>query len=80
MRSTSGEENIDSKCMRVDTMTKKGEVSFSKSCKRLLGLGDEIGTKGDEKHKKCEAKSLLKHKYYWVHKEEDILFNVMKAD
>ena len=28
---------------------------------------------------KRKAKSRLKQKYYWVHKEEDILFNGMKA-
>ena len=28
---------------------------------------------------KRKDKSCLKHKYYWVHKEEDILFNGMKA-
>ena len=36
-------------------------------------------TKGDKKHAKCEAKALLRHKYYWIHKEEDTLFNGMKA-
>ena len=45
----------------------------------LIALGDEIGTKGDKKHAKREAKSRLKHKYYWIHKEEDTLFNGMKA-
>ena len=30
-------------------------------------------------HAKCEAKARLNHKYYWVHKEEDTLFNGMKA-
>ena len=79
MRSTSEKENIDSKSMRVEAMTEKGEVSFSEECKRLLDLRDEIGTKGDKKHAKCEAKARLKHKYYWVHKEEDTLFNGMKA-
>ena len=44
-----------------------------------MDLRDEIGTKGDKKHAKREAKARLKHKYYWVHKEEDILFNFMKA-
>ena len=64
--------------MRVDAMTKKGEVSFSKEYKRLLDLHDEIGTKGDKKNAKCEAKPCLNYKYYWVHKEEDICFNSMK--
>ena len=31
-----------------------------------------------EKHAKREAKAILKHKYYWVHKEEDICFDGMK--
>ena len=61
-------DNIDSKRMRVDAMTEKGEVIFSKECKRLLYIRDEIGTKGDKKHIKREAKAHLKHKYYWVHK------------
>ena len=60
-------------------MIEKGEVSFAEECKRLLDLRDEIGTKGDKKHEKREAKALLKHKYYWIHKEEDTLFNGMKA-
>ena len=79
MRSTPEKDKIDSKFMRVDAMTKKGEVSFSKECKRLLDLRDEIGTKGDKKHAKREAKARLNNKYYWVHKEEDILFNGMNA-
>ena len=65
--------------MRVDAMTKKGEVRFSKECKRLLDICSEIGTKGDKKHAKREAKARLKHKYYLAHKEEDILFNGIKA-
>ena len=79
MRSTPEKENIYSKRMRVDAMTKKGEVSFAKECKSLLDLRDEKGTKGNNKHAKLEAKARLNHKYYWVHKEEDILFNGMKA-
>ena len=65
--------------MRVEAMTEKGEVSFAKECKRLLDLCDEIGTKGDKKHAKREANTRLKHKYYWIQKEEDTLFNGMKA-
>ena len=65
--------------MRVDTMTEKGEVSFSEECKCLLHLCDEIGTKGDKKHAKHEAKACLKHKYYLLRKEEVIIFNVIKA-
>ena len=77
MRSTTEKYKIDSKHMRVEAMTEKGEVSFAKECKPLLDLRDEIGTKGDKKHAKREAKARLKHKYYWVHKGEDTLFNVM---
>ena len=65
--------------MRVEAMTEKGEVRFAEECKRLLDLRDEICTKGDKKHAKREAKARLKHKYYWIHKEEDTLFNGMKA-
>ena len=55
-------DKIDSKRMSADTMTEKLEVIFSKECKRLLDLHDEIGTKGDKKHAKREARSRLKHK------------------
>ena len=79
MRSTPENDKIGSKCMRVDAMTKKGELIFDEECKCLLDIRDEIGTKGDKKHAKHEAKARLKQKYYWVHKEEDILFNSMKA-
>ena len=68
IRSTPEVYKIDSKRMRVDAMTKKGEVSFAEECKRLLDLRDEIGTKGDKKHAKREAKARLNHKYYWLHK------------
>ena len=78
IRSTPEVDKIDSKRMLVDAMTKKVEVSFSKECKRLLDIRDEIGTKGDKKHAKREAKARLKHKYYWVHKEEDILSTVLR--
>ena len=79
MRSTPEKDKIDSKRMRVEAMTEKGEVSFPEECKHLLDLRDEIGTKGDKKHEKSEAKALLKHKYYCIHKEEDTLFNGMKS-
>ena len=59
-------------------MTENGEVRFSEECKCLLDLCDEIGTKGDKKHAKREAKARLKYKYCWIHKEEDTLFNGMK--
>ena len=79
MRSTPEKDKIDSKHMRGEGMTEKGEVRFSEECKRLLDLCDKIGTKGDKKHAKCEAKSRLKQKYYWVNKEEDTVLNGMKA-
>ena len=79
MLSTPEKDKIDSKRMRVEAMTEKGEVSFTEECKRLLDLRDEIGTKGYKKHEKREAKVHLKHKYYWIHKEEDTHFNGMKA-
>ena len=60
-------------------MKNKGEVSFAEEYKRLSGLCDEIDTKGDKKHAKREAKVRLKHKYYWVYKEEDTIFNGMKS-
>ena len=44
-----------------------------------MDLRDEIGTNGDKKQAKREAKARLKHKYYWIHKEEDTIFNSMKA-
>ena len=56
-------DKIYSKRIRVYAMTEKGEVTFSKVCKRLLDLRDEFGTKGDKKYAKCESKSRLKHKY-----------------
>ena len=64
MRSTPEKDNIDSNRMHVEAMTDKEEASFAKECKRLLDLRDKIGTKGDKKHKKSEAKARLKHKYY----------------
>ena len=67
MRRTPEKKKIDSKRMRVEAMTEKGEASFSEGCKRLLDLRDEIGTKGDKKHAKREAIARLKQKYYWVH-------------
>ena len=73
MRSNPEVDKIDSNCMNVYAMTKKGEVSFAEECKPLLDLCDEIGSKDDKKHAKHEAKALLKHKYYWLLKEEDIL-------
>ena len=79
MRSTPRVDNIDSKLMHVDAMTKKGEVSFSEECKRSLDLCNGVGTKGNNKHVKCEAKARLKHKYYCFNKEEETIFNDMKA-
>ena len=69
IRSTPEKYNIDSKRMRVEAMTEKGDVNFAEECKRLLDLRDEIGTKGDKKHAKREAKARLKHKYFCIHKE-----------
>ena len=68
MSSTPEPDNVDSKCMRVDTMNEKGEVIFFKECNRLLNLSDGIGTKGDKKLAKREYKARSKHKYCWVHK------------
>ena len=79
MHSTPEKDKIDSKCMRVEAMTQKVEGSFSGECKRLLDLRDEFGTKVNNNHAKREAKARLKHKYYCIHKEEDTLFNGMKA-
>ena len=55
--------------MNVYAMNDKEKVIFTKECKRLLDFCDEIGTKGDKKHAKREAKERLKHKYYRLHKE-----------
>ena len=44
MSSTPEKYKIESKRMRVEAMTEKGEVSFAKECKRLLDLRYEIGT------------------------------------
>ena len=62
MRSNCEKDKIYSKHMHVEAMTEKGEVSFAKECKRLLDLRDEIGTKGDKKHEKLEAKARLKQR------------------
>ena len=62
MRSTPEKHNINSKHMRVEAMIEKGEVSFAEECKCLMDLSDEIGTKGDKKHAKREAKARLNHK------------------
>ena len=79
MRSTPEVNNIDSKNIRVDVMTEKGEVISAKECKCLLDIHDKIGTKVDKKHAKHEAKARSKHKYYWVNKGKYILFNGTKA-
>ena len=57
IHSTPEQHKIDSKRMRVEAMSEKGEVSFAEDCKRLLDLRDKIGTKGDKKHAKSEAKA-----------------------
>ena len=69
MRSTPEKDKIDSKRMHVKAMTEKGEVRFSEECKCLLDHCDELGTKGDKKHAKREAKARLNQKCYWIHKE-----------
>ena len=77
--SSTPEKKNHSNRMCTDSMTEKGELIFAEEFKSLLDLRDEIGTTGDKKHAKREAKARLNHKYYWVHKEEDIIFNGMKA-
>ena len=62
-------ENIGSERMRADAMTNKEEVRFAETFKHLLDIRYKIGTNGNNKHVKREAKARLKHKYYWVHKE-----------
>ena len=62
MHSTPEKDKIESKRMHVEAMAEKGEVSFSEECKRLLDLRDEIGTKGNKKRAKREAKERLKHR------------------
>ena len=57
MCSTPEKYKIDSKRMRADAMTEKGELSFAEECKHLLDICDEIGPKGDKKHANCEAKA-----------------------
>ena len=56
MRSTPEKDKIDSKSMRVESMTEKIEVIFAEECKRLLYLRDDIGTKGDKKHANVRLK------------------------
>ena len=60
MSSTHEKDKVDSKRMHVDAMTQKGEVSFAEEYKNLLDICDEIGTKGDKKHAKREAKACSK--------------------
>ena len=79
IRSTPKLDKIGSKSMCVHAMTEKGKLSFAEECKSLLEHHDKIGTKGDKKNRKREAKAHLKHKYNQSHTEEDIIFNGMKA-
>ena len=72
-------DKIYSKRMHVDAMIEKGEVRFSEECKRFLGICDEIGTKVDKKYVKHKSKARLKHRFYWLHKEGDIIFNGTKT-
>ena len=62
IRSTSELDNIESKSMCVNPMTKKVEVSFAEECRRLLDLHDEVDTEDDKKNVKREAKASLKQK------------------
>ena len=55
---TSEVDKIESKHMRVDAMTKKGEVSPAKECKRLLDISDEVGNKGDKNNVKKSSSTL----------------------
>jgi len=78
-RATPEVHDSSSKQMRVNAMTEEGEVSFADECKRLLLRRDEVGTRGDKKHAKRESRAKLKESIYWVHKEENLKFNDMKA-
>ena len=62
--------------MRVDYMTKKGELTFAKECKHLRYLRDEISTNGNKKHAKHKAKTCLNQKHNQVHREEEIFSTV----
>ena len=53
-------------CVFVTSL--KGTRGIDVGILRTLDLHDEIGTKGNNKHAKREAKSRSKHKYYWIHK------------
>ena len=66
--STPEVDKIDSKQLCVYVMTKKGEVRLFEEYESLLDIRDEIGTKVDNRHAKCEDKVRLKHKYYRVNK------------
>ena len=44
-----------------------------------MDLCDEVSTNGDKKHANVKSKASLKHKYYWVNKEENKLFNSTMA-
>ena len=57
MCSTPEVDKIVSQCMRVHDITEKGKLSFAKESKLLLKHHDEIGTQGDNKHEKREAKA-----------------------
>eukprot|EP00978_Attheya_sp_CCMP212_P017892 scaffold48234_cov60-Attheya_sp.AAC.6 len=57
--------------MLIHSMTEKGEVSFADECMRLLLNRDRVGTTGDKKHAKREAKARLKNTFYHVHEDKD---------
>ena len=69
----------DSDRMQINSMTEHGEVSFAVECSRLLIHRDSIGTTGDKKHAKREAKARLKGNFYHVHHDDDLLYNGIKA-
>jgi hypothetical protein len=65
--------------MNIHSMTEQGEVSFADECMRLLLNRDTIGTTGDKKHAKREAKARLKSTFYHVHDDKDLLYNGIGA-
>jgi hypothetical protein len=69
----------DSDRMQINSMTEKGDVSFADECRRLLINRDKVGTTGDKKHAKREAKARLKGTFYHVHDDADLLYNGIKA-
>ena len=62
-----------------DAMTKKGEVRLPKNVSVYWIFVVKLVPRVIKKNVKRKAKACLKHKYYWVHKEEYIISNGMKA-